>query len=166
MNLFKLAFVASGLLALASCADGDDTAIDDTTGPAPSGPVLIQEIGDPSCTGSTWNYSAKTDGWTSSSTLDIDQDTTNPWSEQHDMNSVDYADDGSWDLLGLDLMDVATVGEQEANSTSLFDCNDADRKATMMWMIKVWDMDNVMTDCAVWGADVSIYAGDDCLNWN
>jgi hypothetical protein len=160
------------LCALPACEGGvgtDDTGVDDTGDGLPAGPVLIQEI-EADCDPfegalGTWTYRVTTDGWTSDGLLNIDQDTQPAWSEEHILPSVDFDDNGAWDLLELVLPVVADFSDQEANVNTLFDCED-NRIDTMMWLVRVWDQDNNLSDCVVWGDDVSVYANLQCENAN
>lgn len=112
-----------------------------------------------------WTYRATTSGWTTDGLVFVDQDTSNPWSEEHDLFSVDYCEDGSCDLLERVLEGVFAYRDQVVNQTTLFDC-DAPTIGTMMGMLSVYDLDGNLADCVVWGADTSIYAQYGCADAN
>lgn len=166
-----LVLAAAGLLAFTACDDtgGDTGDVDDSGVDTNTGPLLIMTVAG-ECDANvgedgTWYYEATTNGWTTDGVLFIDQDTTDPWSEEHDIVSVDFCEDGSCDELARTLEGVFAYQDQVVNQTTLFDCNN-DRASTMMWMIQVYDLDDNVADCVVWGADVSIYDSYSCENAN
>ncbi len=173
MKLFHLALAgAFAAFTLAGCVDDtgkdtDDFETGDTEGDCNDVETLIQEIY-ADCGGGNWTFSAKTDGWTTDGVVNIDQTGIDPqyaWSEEHDLPSVDYSADGCWDELEATLPITTDWEAQEANVNTLFECSDP-RKSTLTWMIRVYDTDSNMSDCAVWGEDPSFYDSYGCLNWN
>ncbi len=128
--------------------------------------TLIHEI-DYDCTASGWYYAALTDGWTSDGAVDIQQTSLDPevaWAESHSLYSVDYDPMGCWDHLRIELIYAEDWQDQQANVSSLYECTPL-RLDTMTWMIRVWDTDGVMSDCAVWGHDPSYYDEYGCQTW-
>lgn len=129
--------------------------------------TLINEI-DYDCNSTGWWYSVLTDGWTNQGALDMQQTAVDPevaWSESHDLYSDDYDPMGCWDLLVLELGIEDYWENQQTNVSTLYDCT-TDRADTLTWMIRVWDTDDIMSDCAVWGHDPSYYEEYGCLTWN
>lgn len=178
MKTFHFLFLAaiSGL-ALTGCdqlgGTGDDsTGLVDCTGTE----TIVTNI-DFSCDTSGWHYWAETEGWTTSAAVEVDQNTDNPWHEEHTLASeasggpdgqvnhgeADAAGDACWDNISRDLALTTDFQAQEADTNSLFTC---EMQTGMMFMLSVYDLESNKSDCAVWGSDVSIYATNNCLNWN
>ena len=168
MQMLKIAtLAAAGLFAMTACTDDTKETGLGESGDVYIGDTIIQQI-DSSCDASSWSFSATTDGWTSDAVLNIDQTGVDPsvaWDEEHTLVSTDYDPNGYWDTVEIDLPIVTDWEQQQADVNTLFQCND-DRKATLTWMIRVWDPDGTMSDCAVWGDDPGFYASYGCLNWN
>ena len=177
MNL-KLLGPTAGLVALTACPSGTSSTCDtalgacdsgDTDIPPDMGPAILTSVYndcDPSVgEDGTWYYEAETDNWTTDGLLNIDQDTDPAWTEQHNLPSVDSTDNPPTDHLSQTLEGVISYQDVVSDQTTLFDCDNS-RISTMMWMMRVFDIDGNMSDCAVWGADVSVYDSYGCVNWN
>jgi len=140
------------------------------------GETIIQEVV-VNCDATTgWTYYAKTDGWTSDAELTLQQvAVTTPWDELHHLDSIDYDPDGYWDEVEKVLPIVTAYGDQIDDTNTLFQCAEYTypdwSTSTLSFMLKVWDAEDNFDDCAVWGRDVSIFAGEgpasaDCYNFN
>ena len=172
---------AGSLLALTACGDkdtgetgetGEDTAEDtgetgvectdydgapyiglsgdycDSPDPAPDDAVLF------GCdtTDGVWFYDIYTVGVTSGGDLDITQTgSANPWNESHPLTSFDFGT--SWDNLYLELTDVDDINAVVDGSTTLYDCGDTDREASLTWAVTLYDVDGSDAGCWAWGHD-------------
>jgi hypothetical protein len=168
--MHKLSLLAILGLSLTACFEKDDTALEDTgdtteTGTEDSWIYVPTEIDQVTYgyDASGWSYSVDLFGWADLVTLSITQDTDPAWEEEHELENIDFAGDGSWDLWELDLAIVATPNDQVADSTTLF-AGDAAMEATMLWRIDAYEGSEI-ADCVYWAgssADVSIIADADC----
>lgn len=130
-------------------ADYCDTPTDDDGNP-PADALLV------GCdeTDGVWFYDVYTVGLTSGADLDITQTgSENGWDESHPVETFDNGED--WDNLYLELTDVATTDEVIDGSTTLYDCGDEDRAASLTWAITLYDADGVDAGCWAFGHDVS-----------
>lgn len=171
MKLFHFALAgAFAAFTLAGCVD--DTGKDDTdtfdTGPegdCNDVETLIDSI-TYICDSAKYTYGAETSGWTTDGVIDIYQNIGGVWEEQHDLPSVDYSPTECWDQIEKELPIVTDWESQEDNVNTLYQCDSGSPDDTLTWMIRVYDTDGVMSDCAVWGAETSYYDSYECLNWN
>ena len=160
----------------AGCDEDTDTAVDctnydgapyiglsadycDTPDPAPED-ALIAACDE---TDGIWFYDVYSVGLTSGGDLDITQTgSDNGWDESHPLVTFDSGDD--WDNLYLELTDVATTDEVVEGSTTLYDCGDADRAASLTWAITLYDADGADAGCWAFGHDVAS-TGCDEYTW-
>lgn len=174
----NFAFISVAFAAvLAGCDDGStggETACEDTAGcDTATDPLLIDSFtytceadtsaGCGADCGSLWNYTIVVTGSNSGGLVIIDQDTTDPWSETHDLT-------GSGTTLSVDLVG-AHVSDQTANVSSLFQC---DMDTNMAWRYEVYPPEggSVPADCVVATGsqvDPAVFYGADfggCANGN
>jgi hypothetical protein len=102
---------------------------------------------------SEWLYNVELVGWAQSVHLHITQDTSSPWSEDHDLINAEYAGDGTWDLWSVTLPITADWSTQESGSNTLFAGDDA-MEATMAWRMDAYE-DGAIADCVVWAGSAS-----------
>jgi hypothetical protein len=185
-HMHKLIFVAGGLIGLTACpsgvpglgCDSGDVCDSGDTVAVPED-LLISDIHH-ECSEADWWYWAWANGWTTDGVLSISQDTDPAWTEQHNIQSrtdlledPTECDDGSCDYLELTLDHVNSGGDQVSDQTTLYDC-DGGRESTMGWRIDIYDLDDQLADCVVWGTEDAIYnqgsdaldAAGDCANAN
>ena len=173
----NFAFISVAFAAvLAGCDDGTggtgDTACEDTAGCDTNTDPLLIDSYTYTCTpdsgdvfGSNWDYEVIVTGSNSGGLVIVDQDTTDPWNETHDLT-------GSGTTLGVTLVGAhADPLDQTANVSSLFQCS---MDTNMVWRYEVYPPEggNTPADCVVasgsettpdviWGAD---FGG--CVNGN
>ncbi len=113
-------------------------------------------------TATDWDYSVDLIGWGSDVMLDWYQyENDYVWEEWHYFNNTDSAGDGSWDEWGVTIPIVSDYTQQANDVNTLFQGN-ADREATLTWMITAFDMDGASADCVVWGKRQEYYGGYGC----
>jgi hypothetical protein len=169
MKTLQIAALAgAALFAFTACDGGKDTAADTSgTTPVACDVTLINSFNVPSCTDGQWRYEIETQCWAGSAWIEIQQTgSTQPWSEEHDMNSEQLLENPEGEIWGLDLAVVDAVGDVTSGSTSLFKCDDveAGRSSTMTWAFHVTDLEGVESDCVAYGDDPSFFAG--CADGN
>jgi hypothetical protein len=154
------------LLALTACFEKEDSGLDETgmddTAEDTGWTYYPTEIDvvTYSYDASEWFYSVDIIGWAENVTMYITQDTSSPWEEDHELENIEYADDGSWDLWELTLPITTEWDQQESGVNSLF-AGDAAMEATMAWRIEAYE-DGAVADCVVWGSDTSLVDTGDC----
>jgi hypothetical protein len=162
----KLSAIALLGLALTACFESDDTAkMDDTYDPGATGDSWVYypteiDVVTYSYDSSEWMYSVDIIGWAESVEMYITQDVPNPWEEDHVLENIEYAEDGSWDLWELTLPVTTSWEDQESGVNTLF-AGDAAMEATMAWRIDAYE-DGAVADCVVWGSDISLVDTGDC----
>jgi hypothetical protein len=133
------------------------------------------------CSSHQFDFEFKTIGLTGGGQLQI---SGAGWEEDHYVASADFDPDGWWDqlLLTLPHVDPDTDGDGLGNThgedgwkfqenttagsagNTLYNCNiyNNDR---LTFQVTVFDEDNAMADCAVWGANPNDFT-DGCETWN
>lgn len=122
-------------------------------------PVLVQTI-DYGCEAdqASWLFNATTDGWIGSAVLGIyESGHPSAWEEEHDMEIVDSAPNGSWDLLETGPLTHAMEPEMwEPNVSTVLSCTDT--TVDPSFSIRVWDHLGNLSDCVTWGAEPELIA--------
>ena len=88
--------------------------------------------------GSLYDYEITVSGANSGGLVIIDQDTAQPYHEEHDLT-------GTGTTLTVSLVG-GHVNDQDANVSTLFQCGMA---SLMVWRYEVYTTDNVLADCVV-----------------
>ena len=115
-----------------------------------AGEMAIDELSY-SYTSTVWDYYVLLCGWGSDVLLDWYQyEGGYVWEEWHYFNNTDSAGDGSWDEWQITIPIVSDYTDQQNDVNTLFQGN-ADREATLTWMITAFTMSGGSGDCAVWG---------------
>jgi hypothetical protein len=143
---------------LASClgvetdTDTDTDADSDTDSDTDADLLIISvndDVGD-----SSSNYEVDASGVTSGGLLDISQDTSDAWSESHDLT-------GSDDIhLSVSLSRVSSPSAQENNQSTLFNSG---MNSLMLFKATIYTPDNDYADCVVWtgsATDTSAWGSD------
>lgn len=113
------------------------------------------------CDAVGWFYDLYSVGWMGGADLYIYQTGSDvPWDEYHPFpsESFDYDPNGAWDNYYLELNHVDAPGDVVEGSTTLYDCDDG-RKATLTWIVVVYDTEGAEADCGTWGDDTAMAAG-------
>lgn len=96
-----------------------------------------------------WRIEVDTDAWASNARLIWTLD--GEYAEQHPMQSVKAAEDGTSDRLRVDLFTVDDWRDAQPGNTTAFDCRD-----TPSAMIQVFDRDGTASDCVRFGLQPSL----------
>jgi hypothetical protein len=135
-----------------------------------------------------WVYRAHTIGWTDSTNLVNAWETGNAmgWNDEHELPSVAFGANNTWDELERQLADQASLGTFAPDSNTLFTCGIHDVDPVMTFAIRVYDFDANYSDCAIFSSDVfginEVFSGGaptynpvtdaaevnptDCIVWN
>lgn len=142
---------------------------DDTDAPD-TGPFLQIspeiELIQVSVDGAAWTFSVELEGWSGLVTVEMrEAQGEEIWTESHALDNVDYARDGTWDRWYKRIFVVSDWADQVDGTSTRFPANEgqADR---LTWMVSAWDRSlEAIQDCTTWGADLSLYSGFGCREW-
>lgn len=126
-----------------------------TTTTAPSGDpptgLSIVSIGY-ACSESSngWEGAAETDAWTTDASFTMYRASTVTY-EEHPMPLTATDPQGWWDRRQIGPLAAGVpVEEQEDGVSSQFGCAE---DPELTFFVQVWDVDGVLADCGMWGAD-------------
>ncbi len=157
-------------LPMSACHSSKDTAStglredEDTAGQSTLDPYIVdRQYG---FTSESWSYEVTLQGWAGLVTLDIEQDdATFSWAEEHDLENIDFASDGTWDIWAKTLFIIQDQEEQIDGASTLFS-GTQERADSMTWMVTAYDMDlSTAVDCIVWGASPRLFHRQACRLW-
>jgi hypothetical protein len=177
----RLCILAGGLAILTACVDTTDvsptidtwdwnptdtadptTGVTDTDTEFYDGAPMFQEgTWTDYCESDLWSISASTDGWVYGTSLLNIYETryTKDYDEEHAFNEEAVDPNGYWSDLATDLTTDTSFGSTVSGSSTFFLCaelgvGNSDRKDTVA--ARVYDIDNNLSDCIVWGQDPSV----------
>ena len=120
-------------------------------------PLALDVIDIPGCDDdSTWVYYAETVGWTDGQNLVNVWETGAPdpvWNEEHELPSVAFGPNQSYDILELELQDEARFADYSPNVNTLFECGVHDVGADNTYAMRVYDLDGNYADCAIFSTE-------------
>lgn len=123
------------------------------------GPVTIDRVS-VKCNGDQVTFQAETTGWADGGWV-FSQETGNKepqWSDEHDLESVDFDRCGQWDHLERTIRDGSTLADPlrdwARNESSVFQCGPhyGDPKV-MTYAFAVKDVNGELASCVVFGDD-------------
>jgi hypothetical protein len=172
-------YTDSGNYTLCDTADYYDTDCDTGYGVYTGATTLDSKT--VTCTSHQFDFEFNTVGLTGGGQLQI---SGAGWEEDHYVASADFDPNGWWDqlLLTLPHVDPDTDGDGLGNTygndgymyqenttagssgNTLYNCWH-DNNDRLTFQVTVFDEDNEMADCAVWGADPTDFE-DGCETWN
>lgn len=165
--MLKYAIPALALIFVGGCGDKDDSDTagdsgeegddddDDDTPPEILSPFL-DVIDIPVCDGGSWWYYAETTGWTNGESIvnawDQGAGDGDRWNEEHDLPSIAAGPEtDQWDILEQELTPGVAFNQFQPNVNTLFNCTDhgAVDAASMVYTIRVYDVDGNYSDCVI-----------------
>jgi hypothetical protein len=159
MTFKHIAVLAAGFGLLMACEDApkddviDDTALD-TNGGGPTfleGDQFITAVTAICNSPSAFTFEVETDYWQYGAVLNIFDTSFDPsWDEEHVLDPIEHADNGEWDIWGINLSDEATLAGQTPGVNTIFNCDNA---GFLTYAIEVENELGQVTDCAVFGDD-------------
>jgi len=156
-----LALFAALIVACTGQGPGTDTGTEGTGDCEDfyEGPVSIDQVS-VDCEGSRVTFGAETVGWTDGGYV-FSQETGNQepqWSDEHDLESVEYDECGAWDRLEQTIRDGSTLSDPlndwARNESSVFRCGAHYGDSNVMtYAFVVKDVDGEVASCVVFGDD-------------
>lgn len=147
----------------------------ETEPPAPEGGPIGQYDGpwqlatvDSECDGAAFVVEITTDGWAANMRFRIGD--TSGWSggpttdvtrENHPMNQVDFAQDGSWDRWDLILEGAVASQAVTLGTSSQFDC----AQTGLTFRADMLDDSSGLMDCGIWGDQPDAF-WNEALGWD
>lgn len=145
------------------------------------GPTILDYVEVACPTPDRLTANADTVGWTSESFVHFIATASAPspaeaHSEEHEMQSVDFGNNGFWDYIEV-LLDTEAGDSWVPNTSTRLSCSGLQTDNT--FAMRVYDEDGSFTDCAIWGHDAAgLLRGDygvpgtmlaselgSCLDW-